>query len=134
MTSGSSLTPLRSTVWQPSGIPASASMPSARTAAGDAAPDPKHLEVRNRAQAPADLIDPAVREEQGIAARHDDVADLVVLLEIAKRRFEVRQRDLLGVADLAPARTEAAVGRADRRHQEQRPVRVAVRDVRDGRV
>src|SRR5204862_6109898 len=81
--------------------------------AGGAAPDPKHLEVRNRAQARADLIDPAVREEQGIAARQDDVADLVVLLEIAKRRFEVRQRDLLGVADLAPARTEAAVGRAD---------------------
>ena len=34
ITSGSSFTPLSSTVWQPRGMPASASMPSAFTAAG----------------------------------------------------------------------------------------------------
>src|SRR6266545_109155 len=143
MTSGSSFTPLRSTVWQPSGIPASASMPSAVTAAGVSSSgwlkcvlmysgwyllriahssgvtrsgrwQGIRLQMRNRPQPLADLVDPAVREQQGIAARHDHIADLAMLLEVAERRFELRHRDLLGVADFAPAGAEAAIRGADR--------------------
>ena len=101
---------------------------------GDATPDSEHLEMRNRPQPLADLVDAAVGQQQGIPARHDDVADLRMLRQIAKRRLELRHGDLLGVAHLAPARAKAAVGRADGRDEKQRAIRIAVRDVGDRRV
>ena len=90
--------------------------------------------MRNRPQPFADVVDPAVGQKQGIATRHDDVTDLVVFFEVAKGRLELRHRNLLGIPDLAPARAESAVRRAHRRHQEQRAVGIAVRDVGNGRV
>src|SRR2546430_12513598 len=51
-------------------------------------PDPDDLEVGNRSQPLAELLDPAIREEQGIAAGHDDVADLAVLFQVAERRLD----------------------------------------------
>src|SRR2546430_15317876 len=97
-------------------------------------PDPDDLEVGNRSQPLAELLDPAIREEQGIAAGHDDVADLAVLFQVAERRLELGQRDLLGITDLAAPGAEAAIRGAHRRNEEQRPVRVAMRDIGDGRV
>src|SRR5919107_1048023 len=94
MTAGSSLTPLRSTVWQPSGMPASASMPRACTAAGE------------------DGLESPVIEQQRVAARHDDVADLGVLFEVLKRTLELRHRDLLRISHLAAAGAEPAVAGA----------------------
>ena len=88
----------------------------------------------NRPQPVADVVDPAVGQQQRVATRHDDVADFVVFFQVAKRRLELRHRNLLGITDLAPARAESAVRRTHRRHQEQRAVGIAVRDVGDGRV
>src|SRR5437763_16860385 len=91
-----------------------------------------YLEIGKRLQMFAKYLTRAVREEQRIAAGHDDVADLGVLLEVAERRLEPGQRDLLGIAYLAVPGAEAAVGSAHRRDEEQRPVRVAMRDVGNG--
>ena len=57
-----------------------------------------------------------------------------MFLQVAERRVELRHRDLLGVADLAATGAEAAVGRAYRRHEKERAVRIAVRDVGNRRV
>src|SRR5437867_8178797 len=67
-------------------------------------------------------------------ARHDHVADLDVLFEVAERRFELGHGDLLGVAHFPPAGAETAIGGAYRRHEEQRAVRIPVGVVRHGRV
>jgi hypothetical protein len=82
-------------------------------------------------QAAADVVEAPVRQQQRIAAGHDDVANLGVLLEVTERRLELRHRNLLGVAHLAPPRAEAAVRRAHRRHEKQRAIGIAVRDVGD---
>src|SRR6266480_2999049 len=49
-------------------------------------------------------------------------------------RFELGHGDLLGVAYFPAAGAEAAIRGAYRRHEEQRTVRIAVSDVRRGRV
>ena len=82
------------------------------------------------AQPGQDGVEPPVVEQQRVAARHDHVPDLGVLLEVLEGDLELRHRDLLGIAHLPPPGAEAAVGRAHRGDQEQRPVRIAVRDVR----
>src|SRR6266550_3103494 len=98
------------------------------------AADPDDLEVRDGAQALAKLVDAPIGKEQRISARHDHVADLDVLLEVAERRLELGQGDFFGVTHLATAGAEAAIRGAHRRHEEQRTVGVAVGDVRHGRV
>ena len=164
ITAGVSFTPRSSTVWQPSGMPASASMPSAGhrgrgelvgmievgvdeerveplqqgaelrrdplgQMAGYPAADPDDLDVRNRPQPCQNDLEPPVVEQQRVAAGHDHVPDLGVLLQIAEGALELRHRDLLGVAHLAPAGAEPAIGGADRRDQEERPVGIAMGDV-----
>ena len=54
--------------------------------------------------------------------------------DVLERRLVLVERDLLGIADLAAPRAEAAVARADRAHEEQHAVRIPVRDVRHRRV
>src|SRR2546421_311909 len=99
-----------------------------------AAPDADDLNVRDRPQAPAQLVDAAIGEEQRIAARHDHVADLRVRFQIAKRRLELPHRNLLGIAHLAAPRAEPAIRRAHRRHEEQRPNGIAAGAVRHRRM
>jgi hypothetical protein len=99
--------------------------------AGHPAPDAHDLDVRDRAEALEDVVDAPVGQHQWVAARHDDVPDLLVLLEVAERRFQLRHRDLLGVPHLASPGAEPAVGGAHRRDQEERPVGVTMGDVRD---
>ena len=98
------------------------------------AADADDLDVRDRSQPLAQFVDAAVREQQGVPPRHDDVPDLGVLLEITKRRLELGHGDLLRIADLAAPGAKATVRGADRRHEEQGAVGVAVRDVGDGGV
>ena len=53
-----------------------------------------------------------------------------MFLEVLERRLELGHRDLLRIADLPPPGAEPAVGGADRGDQEERPVGIAVGDVR----
>src|SRR6266849_6190654 len=96
--------------------------------------DPDDLEMRNGSQTLAQLVDAPVGKEQRIPARHDYVADLDVLLEVAERRLELGHGDLLGVAHFPAAGAETAIRGAYRRHEEQRAVGIAVGDVRHRRV
>ena len=105
-----------------------------REVAGDAAADPHDLKMRDRAQPLEEVLDAPVGEEQRVAARHDHVADLVVLLEVAERRLELRHGDLARVPDFAAPRAEATVGSAHGRDEEQGAVGIAVRDVGHRRV
>ena len=100
----------------------------------DPAADPDDLEVRDGPQALAELVDAPIGQEQRIAARHDHVADLDVLLQVAKRGLELGHGDLLGVTHLAPPRAEAAIRGAHRGHEEQRPIGIAMGDIRHGGV
>ena len=97
--------------------------------AGDPAADPDDLEVRDGPEPGEDGLEPPVVEQQRVAAGHDDVADLGVLLEVLERALELRHRDLLGIAHLPPPGAEPAVAGADRGDEEERPVGIAVRDV-----
>src|SRR5204863_10048469 len=96
----------------------------------DPAADPDYLEVRDGPQALAELVDAPIGKEQRIAARHDHVADLDVLLQVAKRRLELSHRNLLGVTHLAPPRAEAEIRGAHRGHEEQCPIGIAMGDIR----
>src|SRR2546427_7913320 len=97
-----------------------------REMARHAAPDPDDLDMIDRPEPSADLVDPAVGEEERVAPRQDDVADLRVLLEIPERPLELAHRDLVGVSDFAAARAGTAAGRAHRPGREQRAGWVAV--------
>ncbi len=99
--------------------------------ARDPAPDPDDLDVRDGPEPGEDGFEPPVVEQQRVAAGHDHVPDLGVLLQVAEGALELGHGDLLGVAHLAPPGAEPAVGGADRRDQEERAVRIAVGDVRD---
>src|SRR5678815_5776608 len=93
-----------------------------------------NLDVRDLTQALEEVLEPPVGEHHRVAARHDHVADLRVLAEILEGRLVLVERDLFGVADFAAARAEPAVRRADGTHQEECPVGISMRDVRDRRV
>ena len=99
--------------------------------AWDPAPDPDDLEVRDGPEPGEDGLEPAVVQQQRVAARHDDVPDLGVLLEVLERALELRHGDLFGIAHLPAPGAEAAVAGANRRDQEERPVGIAVGDVGD---
>src|ERR687895_196128 len=97
---------------------------------GDSAPDAYDFDVRYLSQLLKDVLETAVREHHRIATRENDVANLGVLTDVLERRVVLVERDLFGVANLAAASAEAAVGRTDGADEEQRAIRVAVRDVR----
>ena len=56
------------------------------------------------------------------------------LADVLERRLVLIERNLLRIADLAAPGAEAAVARADRAHEEERAIRIAMRDVRHRRV
>ena len=92
--------------------------------------DAHDLDVGDRPQLLEEVLDPPVREHEGIAAREGDVPDLGVLPDVGERRVELAERDLLGIAHLAAPRAEAAVGGAHRADQEEDAIGIAVGDVR----
>ena len=100
----------------------------------DAAADADDLDVRDRAQILEEILEAPVAQHHRIAAGHDDVANLRMLADVLERRVVLIERDLLRVADLAASRAEAAVARADRAHEEEHAIGIAVRDVRHRRV
>src|SRR5687768_9769302 len=97
---------------------------------GDPTPDAYDFDVRDLPQPLKDVLETAVGEHHRIAARQNDVANLGVLTDVLERRVVLVERDLLGIANLAAASAEAAVGRADRADEEQRAVGVPMCDVR----
>src|SRR2546423_8193054 len=105
-----------------------------RQVRGDATAQADDLDVRDGAQPLEDVLQPAVAQHHGIAAREDDVADLGMRGDVLERRLVLVERDLLGIADLPPPSAEAAVARADRAHEEEHAVGVPMRDVGHRRV
>ena len=76
-----------------------------------------------------------VAQHHRVAAREDDVADLGVLARgTANADSYCLSGIFSGIAHLAAPRAEAAVARADRAHEEEGAIRIAVRDVRHRRV
>ena len=64
----------------------------------DARADADELDVRDGPQAGEDLVEPIIREEQGIAAGKQDVADFRVFFEIFERHFPLGFQMLLAHA------------------------------------
>ncbi len=93
----------------------------------DARADADELDVRDGPQTGEDLVELVVREEQGIAAGKQDVADLGVLFEIFESRLPLGFQMLLAdTGNDSRARAVAAVGGAAVGHEEQHPVRIAM--------
>jgi hypothetical protein len=79
-------------------------------------------------------LQPPVGQHERVAARHDHVPDLAVGLEVLEGGLELGHRDLFRIAHLAAPSAETAIAGADRRDQEERPIRIAMGDVGDGTV
>ncbi len=100
----------------------------------DAASDANDLDVRDRAQALEEILQPAVRQHHRVAAAQDDIADLGVRPQVGEGRVVLIEGDLLRIADFAASRAEPAIRRADRADEKQRAVWIPVRDVGHRRV
>src|SRR5690348_149116 len=73
----------------------------------DLGPDPDEFDVLDRAQATEQPVKFVVTQCQGVAARHQDVTDLRVVLEISQSLFPLADRELVlpsGIADDTGAR------------------------------
>ena len=57
---------------------------------GNACADAQKLKMRNRAQSSKDVLEPLIREQQGIAAREKHITDTGVFFQIAEWRAGVR--------------------------------------------
>jgi hypothetical protein len=95
---------------------------------------PNDLDVRDRPQPLDDVLQATIAQHHRVAAGHDHVAHLGMRGDVLERRLVLVERDLLGIADLAPPGAEAAVAGAHRADQEQHAVGIPVRDVRHRRV
>jgi hypothetical protein len=99
-----------------------------RAGDGGAGGDPQELDVGDRAQAGEDLLEPAVGEDERIAARDDHVAHLRVGADVGDpllHRGAVEAAVVVGERDPA-AGAVAAVDRAAVDREEQDPVSVLV--------
>jgi hypothetical protein len=99
--------------------------------------DAEELDVADAAQPAEQPVELLVAQRERVAAGDEHVADLGVGLDVAQRPLPLAEAEVVVAADLADhagAGAVAAVGRAEGRGEEQRPVGVAVDEARDRRV
>ena len=99
--------------------------------------DPQELHVRNPVQPGEQPVQLFLRQRQGVTAREQDVANLLVRLDVGDRLFPLRLEEdavVVGVLHHARARAVAAVGGAGIGHEKQHPVGIAVHDAGNGAV
>jgi len=82
--------------------------------------------VRDGPQALAELVDASIGQEQGIPARHDHVADLDVLLEVANADSSSAMGIFSGLPPCGAGCKKRQYAAAYRRHEEQRTVGITV--------
>jgi hypothetical protein len=146
-------TPRKSTAWLPTGIPASTRRSHAardsgvislgwlkwvltkqlavdahRQDHGDPSADPDDLDVPDGAKPRQDLLEAPRRQEQGITARDQDIADPGLALEVFEGAVEIGARRRLLSAHDPPAIAVSAVDRAAVDRVQKRPVRILVED------
>ncbi len=92
--------------------------------------NPDHFDMINCANAPDNYLQESVGKCQRVSARNQDIPDLLMFLDIFDRLIKLCLLDgLIMLAGKTPSGAMAAIHRADIGHQEQHPIRVAVRDV-----